>query len=84
MYLDLTEYEIRIENDSPFFIGLEFVEATGTSAFEDFNITCQLIPDRLTFLTLKGIAKPVIFVPFNPDYKTGLSLKHRLFYSFSA
>ncbi len=82
MYLDLTEYEIEIENHSPFYIGLEFVEAIGNSVFEDFNITMSIDPKQTDISYVKGNCPTCNFAAFNLDPKTGLSLKHRLFYSY--
>lgn len=82
MYLDLTEYEIEIENNFPFYIGLEFVEAIGNSVFEDFNITMSIVPKQTDISYVKGNCPTCNFASFNLDPSTGLSLKHRLFYSY--
>ncbi len=82
MYLDLTEYEIEIDNHSPFYIGLEFVEAIGNSVFEDFNITMSIVPKQSDIAYVKGNCPTCDFAALNLDPKTGLCIKHRLFYSF--
>ena len=80
IYIDLSGYNLLINDVSSFFIGLEFIDAKGQGRFEDFNVTMVLNkkPEKLSFL--KGSCTDCNYKLLDVGSKNGASLKYNIYY----
>lgn len=80
IYIDLSKFNIQIENANAFFVGIEFVDAKGNSLYEDFNVTMLPLKKKKNYTYIKGNCSKCVFTPFDLDEKFGLSLKYTIYY----
>lgn len=81
MYIDLSEYNVVVDNTDSFFVGLEFVDAKGRTKFEDFNITMTMIKKEANASYVRKDDQSEYSQLFwYPKDRFGLTLKYRLFY----
>lgn len=80
IHIDLSEFSIQIRGVNSFFIGMEFVDASEQSNFEDFNVTMTPVKKALSTSFVKGACPKCSFDPLDLDEKNGMSLKYKVFY----
>lgn len=80
IHIDLSKFNIEIQNTNSFFIGIEFVDIKEEVLFEYFNVTMLPVKNELNISFVKGFCSNCIFSPINLDEKFGLALKYNIYY----
>ena len=80
IHIDLSSYNLQIENTSAIFIGFEFIERCNDRNYENFNITVTPQKKSFDLLFIKGGCEVCDYFPLNLDDKNGLLLKYQIYY----
>jgi len=80
IYINLSHYNIVLENTDSFFVGFELVSASENANVEDFNITMVPVKNSQNISYLKGSCSKCDFSAFNLDEKNALQLKYKIYY----
>lgn len=80
VYIDLSRYNIEIENVDAFFVGVEFVGKDGGDLYDDFNVTMLRLKNETGVSFVKGNCPKCVFSPFYLSDNIGLTLKYNIYY----
>lgn len=80
IHIDLSDFNIEINGVDSFFIGIEFVESSGQTKLEDFNVTMTHDKKALGKTFTKASCQECIYTPVIIDEKFGITLKYNLYY----
>lgn len=80
IYINLSHYNIVLENTDSFFVGFELVSASENAKVEEFNITMVPVKNSQNISYLKGSCSKCDFSALNLDEKNALQLKYKIYY----